>query len=85
MESALLEIFRGSYEPRAVPDPSLEGYQEAREACEKAWDELEKALGTKVREELWYATADESFYDHYADFRSGFRLGAFLMLELLDK
>ena len=86
MDSILLQIYRGSYDPHTRPEPNLDGYKEAAAEAREAWKEIEKIVGEEAAyERLYPAIAGESFYDQYHDFRQGFRLGALLMLELLDR
>mgnify|MGYP001046753465 CR=1 FL=1 len=85
MTSILEQLFNGSYYEYLTQPPAAPGYRQAAAAAEEAWDKVTAALGEQEQTAIWRAVLDEGYYEQYADFRRGFRLGALLMLELMDR
>lgn len=87
MQRILEQIFNGDIYPSEQTKIKLAGYQEARKIAIQAHDAFEGKLCQTMKEELddWFSKeADVSGYYSTQTFIDGFKLGARLMLEILE-
>ena len=81
MESILYQIFNGDYDITPKRD------KKQQELCDKRTAELEKVqavFGIEFMDRLFDLEAEEEVQENYQYYRSGFLLGARLMLEALE-
>ena len=81
MESILYQIFNGDYDITPKRD------KKQQELCDKRSAELEKVqavFGIEFMDRLFDLEAEEEVQENYQYYRSGFLLGARLMLEALE-
>ncbi len=82
MENILSQIFSGDYDTTPKRD------KKQQELCDQIYAELEKVqavFGTDFLNRLFDLEAEQQELQHYHYYRSGFLLGARLMLEALDR
>ena len=82
MKSILEQIYWGEYAHHNLP---LSEREQADRALERVWADAAKRLGFSAADDLRDAYQALLRQDSADDFRSGFRLGAALMLELIDR
>ena len=82
MRSILDDIFYGRYSREFTPIPE---YRKAVNAMTKEWDAANAVLGYEQVERLWGTQMEVACLEGADDFREGFRLGAALILEVLDR
>ena len=87
MNSIILDWYRGKIERGLEKQPDDEKYREAEEERSKLLDALMDTLGEEQKERLFALediySCEEGIYMEHA-FANGFRLGARLMVEVLD-
>lgn len=81
MRSILDDIYWGNYSPLDRPTPSAPS---STHALEQIWADAEQRMGFEAADRIRDYYASLICRDSIDDFRAGFRLGAALMLELLD-
>lgn len=82
MENILYQLFSGEYDITPKRD------KKQQELCDQIFAELDKVeavLGDKFLDRLFDLKAEEGELRNYQYYRSGFVLGARLMLELLNQ
>lgn len=87
MQSILEQLFNGDIYPSEQIKIKLAGYQEARKVAIQAHDAFEEKLSQQMKQELdeWFSKeADVSGYYSTQTFMDGFKLGARLMLEIME-
>ncbi len=82
MTNILEKIYQGVYLPQFTETP--EG-KAAYASLDELWEQLEKELGWDTADALRDHCIRVMHQDNIVEFRAGFRLGAALMLELLDR
>ena len=79
------DILKNLYESEGIFNmPFSEKYKALCQKDAKLWRKLEPLLGVDTLDELSDSCASVEEQGNYEWFRRGFRLGASLMLELLD-
>ena len=81
----MTDILKKLYESEGLFNmPVSEEYKALCHKDFKLWEKLEPLLGTDTLDELSDSTAHVEDQRNFNWFRAGFRLGASLMLELLE-
>ena len=87
MKSIIEQLYYGEISPCSQPTPDTEKYIKAREDIETIREELEKKYPDckDLLEEYSDAIHVTASCEGLQDFTTGFRLGAELMIEILDE
>ena len=81
MQDILETIYRGGYQVLFTPTKE---YRELERQAAPLWEQVDAALGEEFAEELRRYAFQLTDLENLGHYRMGFRLGALLMLELLD-
>lgn len=87
MERILEKFYRGKVIPSDFPPPSHEQAQKASDKYEQMYDALRSKLDEPTRKELMRlidAHTETTVYDCVENFIQGYRLGALMMMEVLQ-
>ena len=80
MECLLYQLFEGEYDITPKPD---ETQQQLYQKLLTAWNKVEDGLGQEFADHLGDREGERENWQNYQYYRSGFILGARLMLEAL--
>ena len=81
MTDVLKQVYKDKFFARR---PLTEEYQSLAEKDGILWKEARPLLGRELMDKIQNSQSDINYQTNYEWFREGFRLGASLMLELLD-